>query len=133
MELTYSELKKRDVVNIADGRCLGRVVDLKLKFPQGVLSGIFVPGSKHRGFFSKFDKTRIFIEEHKIIKIGGDVILVDVRCADPYSKSQQDKPCCPPKPSPPNERGKSPCSKQAGISAEEFGAVFSDRLSDEDY
>ncbi|MBE5733446.1 MAG: YlmC/YmxH family sporulation protein [Clostridiales bacterium] len=133
MELTYSELKKRDVVNIADGRCFGRVIDLKIKFPQGVLTGIFVPGSKRRGFFAKFDKTKIFIEENKIIKIGGDVILVEVRCADPYGKPPPEKPHKPPKPLPPHNPCESPCSNGNGLSREQFGEMFSDRLSDEDY
>ena len=71
MELTYNELKKRDVINIADGRCLGRITDIKLRFPQGVLVGIFVPGRKRRGIFACFDKSEMFIEESKILKIGG--------------------------------------------------------------
>ena len=27
MELTQKELAKRDVINVADGRCLGKIVD----------------------------------------------------------------------------------------------------------
>lgn len=82
MELFYKELQKRDVVNIADGSCLGKMVDLKLRFPEGVLTGIVVPGKKKRGLLSLFDKTTIFIEECKIVKIGGDVILVNLKRAD---------------------------------------------------
>ena len=77
MELSFNELKKRDVINISDGRCLGRMTNLKLKFPQGLLTGIYVPGKK-RGFFGFFDKSEIFIEVNKILKIGGDVILFDL-------------------------------------------------------
>ena len=115
MELNYSELAKRDVINVADGSCLGRIIDLTLTFPDGVLAGIFVPGRKQHGLLKMFDKTRIYIEENKIIKIGGDVILVDLRCADlcapnvGVGKTQpkpSPKPCppqkpCPPKPCPP--------------------------------
>lgn len=109
MELTFCELAKRDVINIADGRCLGRITDLKLGFPNGVLLGIIVPGRKVHGFLKIFDRSRIFIEESKIIKIGGDVILVDLKCADTCSPNvrvnkprngSSDKIQCPP-PCPP--------------------------------
>lgn len=111
MELTYNELKKRDVINLVDGTCLGRISDLRISFPKGVMVGIYVPGQ--RGFFSRiFDRRQIYIDRSKIVKIGGDVILVNVNCGDTCSPSITDrvppeKPCnhknicsppCPPKP-----------------------------------
>ena len=82
MELSYNELRKRDVVNVSDGRCLGRITDIRLCFPEGVLTGIVVPGRKTKGFFRWFDKSQLYIDESRIIKIGGDVILVDVNCGE---------------------------------------------------
>lgn len=104
MELTYKELQKRDVINIVDGRCLGRVVDARLDFPRGVLIGIYVPARKNRGFFSLFDKSTIYIDVRKIKKIGGDVILVEIPCGGeclpntPVGKPDKipPKPPCPP-------------------------------------
>ncbi len=104
MELTYSELAKKDVINIADGRCLGKINNLKIKFPQGVLVGIFVPARKNKGFFWFLDKSTLFIDVSKIIKIGGDVILVNISCGDnclPTTKVEKPKqnkcpPACPP-------------------------------------
>ena len=98
MELTYKDLKNRDVINVADGRCLGRITNLKLKFPQGVLVGIFVPGRKSCGL-RLFDRNDIFIEENKILKIGGDVILVNLKgdgnFVPPNPKNPQyHKPTC---------------------------------------
>lgn len=81
MELSYRDLAKKDVVNISDGRCLGKITDIKFKFPQGVIVGIVVPGRK-TGFLRLFNRTEIYIDESKIIKIGGDVILVDLKCSD---------------------------------------------------
>ena len=103
MELTYNQLKKRDVINIVDGKCLGRIVDMKLKFPEGVLQGIFVPGRK-KGFLScVFDKSTIYIDESRIIKIGGDVILVNLsgEMYDDKPKIENCKKPCPPPPCPP--------------------------------
>ena len=82
MELSYNELRKRDVINISDGRCLGRIIDMRLCFPEGVLVGIVVPGRKTRGIFRLFDKSELYIDESRILKIGGDVILVDINCGE---------------------------------------------------
>ncbi len=107
MELTYKELAKRDVINVADGRCLGRIVNIKFKFPQGVIVGIFVPARKNKGIFCFLDRSTLYIDVSKIVKIGGDVILVDIKCGDSCAQSTQvGKPPRPPvPPCPPN----SPC------------------------
>jgi YlmC/YmxH family sporulation protein len=94
MELSYKELSKRDVINVPDGRCLGRIIDIRLSFPDGLLVGIVVPGRKSRGIFCFFDKTELYIDRSRIIKIGGDVILVDISC-NPRPKPKP-KPCPPP-------------------------------------
>ena len=127
MELSYRELSKRDVINIADGRCLGRIIDIKLIFPQGKLIGIVVPGKKVKGIFRCFDKSEMYIDEKNIIKIGGDVILVDIRCNEDCSPR-------PPRPIKPNKLPKhpSPCDKHnndcfnAGLSQEQFMSSFDD-------
>jgi YlmC/YmxH family sporulation protein len=109
MELNYSELIKRDVINVCDGRCLGRIIDVRFSFPKGILVGIIVPG-RRRGLFSFFDKSEIYIDRSRIIKIGGDVILVDLKTNDAYapitdtqeqnahSQCQPVPPCPPPCP-----------------------------------
>ncbi len=105
MELSFKELKKRDVINVSDGRCLGNITDLTIDFPEGELSGIIVPGRKSRGIFSWFDKTEIFIDVTRIVKIGNDVILVDLRCEDGGKRREgkRRKEQHPPRPSRPPE------------------------------
>ena len=118
MELTYKELAKRDVVNVADGRCLGRIINVKFKFPQGVIVGIYVPARKNKGIFWFLDKSTLYIDVSKIIKIGGDVILVDIKCGETCAQStpikKPAKPCppnlCPPNPCPPNSCPPNLCS-----------------------
>ena len=117
MELTYKELAKRDVINVADGRCLGRIVNMKFKFPQGVIVGIYVPARKNKGIFWFLDKSTLYIDVKNIVKIGGDVILVDIKCGEtcdqntPIGKPPKPiapcPPSCPP-PCPPNQPF-SPC------------------------
>lgn len=92
MELSFRELKKRDVINVSDGRSLGNIIDIILDFPNGELTGIVVPGRKNRGLLKFFDKTELVINVDRIIKIGNDVILVDLRCEDSGGKRPRPKP-----------------------------------------
>jgi len=113
MDLSYEQLRKRDVVNVADGRCFGRITDLTLSFPKGVMTGITVPVRKRRWFLKFFDRNSLFIPERNILKIGGDVILVDLRCGETCETSVSlNKPQNPPKPPSPQPRccPPDPCS-----------------------
>ena len=102
MELTYKELQKRDVINIVDGKCLGRITDIKFRFPEGKIEGIFVPGRKMCGLALIFSKTTQYIPERNINKIGGDVILVNLSCGETcdentvVGKAERGKKPCPP-------------------------------------
>ena len=123
MELRFKDLKKRDVINVVDGRCLGKITDLTLVFPSGVLVGITVPGKKRNWFISLFVRGGLYIEESKIIKIGNDVILVNLKCGDVCEDSVDLNPKKPP----------SPCSGSPTCESL-FGAKSpSNRIDTEDY
>ena len=104
MELSFSDLSKREVINVVDGRSFGKIKDLQLSFPQGKLVGIVVPGRRDGWFIRLFDRNKIYIPEQNIIKIGGDVILVNINCGEGCSPSSgigmgnkpKKKPSCPP-------------------------------------
>lgn len=114
MELSFRELKKRDVINVSDGRSLGNLIDLTLDFPSGELSGIIVPGRKLRGFLRIFDKTEIYIDVTRIVKIGNDVILVDLRCEDGSGSRPH------PKPRPPKPNEENPCKNGGRATCEDI-------------
>ena len=73
MELSFSELRAKEVVNTQDGRKLGKVCDIILCYPENKWIGIVVPNG--RGFGKKGE---VYIELRNIVKIGEDVILVNV-------------------------------------------------------
>jgi YlmC/YmxH family sporulation protein len=107
MELSYSELRKREVININDGKSLGFITDITLSFPRGTLVGITVPEHKTNWLCRLFNKTEVFIGVESILKIGNDVILVDLKCGDLCAESiGVGKPA--PKPKPPSP----PCQPQ---------------------
>ncbi len=86
MECSYRELKTKCVINIVDGKNLGRVCDIVFTFPEGRVFGIVVPGSYG---FHLFHRNDIFISLRNIVKIGTDAILVDLKGMKPSGK--QDK------------------------------------------
>ena len=93
MELTFSELRAKEVINTQDGKKLGKACDVSLCYPENKWLGIVVPGG--RGWGGK--KNNLFIDLRHIIKIGEDVILVNVGTA---CKSGEKRPPNPPRPTP---------------------------------
>ena len=74
-DFTFCELKEREIINVADGKRLGRVFDMA--FSCGKITGLMVPGEKK--FFKNITGTdSLFIPWQCVLKIGDDVILVDL-------------------------------------------------------
>ena len=70
-----SELRVKDVVNLADGRRLGQVADLELDLGGGRVTAIVVPGPRTWWLGRSHDYV---IPWERIRKIGADVIFVDL-------------------------------------------------------
>ena len=100
MELTFSELRAKEVINVVDGRKLGKACDVVLCYPENRWIGLVVPNKS--GF--SFKKNGLFIELKNIVKIGEDVILVNVGSAEKPSEKRPSSPC---------EKGKSTCRPPA--------------------
>ena len=93
------ELKHRDTINVCDGKRLGKVCDVVFTFPEGRVRGIVVPGGK--GF--RWGKADMFIDIKNVLKIGEDVVLVEIKNASAPPEPKRDKwgNCPPPMPPPP--------------------------------
>lgn len=73
-----SDLRQRDVINVSDGRRLGMIKDFDLNLEEGFIKSIMLPGpGRLLGLFGRNDDLEIPWE--KIIKVGVDVILVDIK------------------------------------------------------
>ena len=73
---TYSELRRKEIINVCDGARLGCANDLELDDCTGVISAIIVPGpARLMGLLRSSEE--IVIPYCKIQKIGDDVILVE--------------------------------------------------------
>ncbi len=94
MELSFSQLRTKEVVNTQDGRKLGKVCDIVLCYPENRWIGIVAPNGRAFGF----KKNGVFIDLKNIVKIGEDVILVNVGTAYRGGKRPSDSPPPPPPP-----------------------------------
>jgi len=75
--MTFSEMRQKDVVNIADGRMLGRPCDVAFN-DQSCISAIIVPGPFRIGNLFGGEREDIIIPWKHIRCFGDDVILVDI-------------------------------------------------------
>ncbi len=75
MDISFTDLKEREIVNVYDGKKLGRVIDILFDSTSGSVRGIIVPGDKK--LFHKSDD--IFVPLDRLKKIGDDVILVSLQ------------------------------------------------------
>jgi len=74
--MTFSDLKKKDVICVADGRVLGRVSDLVIDAQNGQIRSVIVPSGAGLGCFFHGEKSHLSIAWQQIACIGDDVILV---------------------------------------------------------
>ena len=79
MEITFNELKEKEVINVADGKRMGRIEDVVFDKDDGKVLGVVLPGKK--AVFKKREDVFIPIDELK--RIGEDVILVKIYLNEP--------------------------------------------------
>lgn len=92
MEISYNELKCKQVINVVDGKNLGRIQDVVLDVKTCKILGLVLPNPSC-SCWSLFKKGKdIFLPFHCICKIGVDVILVELIIDEPRPN------CSPPPP-----------------------------------
>ncbi|MBR6765205.1 MAG: YlmC/YmxH family sporulation protein [Clostridia bacterium] len=75
--MNFSDLRKKEVINVCDGRRMGCICDIIIDVNNCRLEAIVVPGCF--SFSNLFQKQRnIIVPWNKIRKLGDDVIIVDV-------------------------------------------------------
>lgn len=76
--MSFSEIRRKDVVNICDGRKLGKPIDLILN-DSACVQALVVPSGANGLFgFIKQDREGCVIDWSRVRRIGDDVILVEV-------------------------------------------------------
>lgn len=76
--MRISELQAKDVVNVEDGKRLGTIGDMEMDLDSGLIRTIIIPAQGK--FFGMVGGGQDFVVAwNQIVKIGTDVILVDLR------------------------------------------------------
>ena len=71
-------MRQKEVVNIDNGTRIGLIYDFEIDLNSGDVSAIIIPGEgKILNFFGKSQD--LIIPWENIIKIGTDIILVDLK------------------------------------------------------
>ena len=73
--MKMSELQDKDIINVKDGRNLGRIIDLEVSI-DGKINYIIAEPTKFLRLSSFNKETNILFNQ--IVRIGKDVILVDL-------------------------------------------------------
>ena len=76
--MTLSDIEEKDVINVVTGERIGFVSSLRIDTNSGQIIAITVqPSMKFVSFFSK-DEALVVVPWNQILKIGEDVIIVNV-------------------------------------------------------
>jgi len=76
--MTFSELKQKDVINVCDGRKLGKPIDLILN-ESSCVAALVVPASGSLLNLLRPEKEGCLIPWPCVLRIGDDTILVEIR------------------------------------------------------
>lgn len=75
--MRLSELQRKDIINVNDGRIVGRIIDAEISEEDGSLVNLVIEKSKYmKNFFNA--EGDITIKYEQIKKLGSDVILVEL-------------------------------------------------------
>ncbi len=73
--MRLADLQRKDIVNLKDGKRLGRIIDVEIN-GLGSIEYLVVEPKRFFRFFSSSEETTIIFSQ--INKIGEDVILVEL-------------------------------------------------------
>lgn len=88
MDISYTDLRCKDVVNIVNGAKMGKIIDLIVDSNGKSVIGLVVPGIR-KIFKSNED---IFIPWESIVKIGSDTILINLEIGAVTNVVHKNKP-----------------------------------------
>jgi YlmC/YmxH family sporulation protein len=75
--MRLSDLQRKDIINVNDGRIIGRIIDAEINEKDGSLDSLVIEKSKYiRNLFTS--ENDITIKYEQIKKLGSDVILIDI-------------------------------------------------------
>ena len=80
---SQTDIHRKDVINITDGRRMGTVIDMEFT-PDGHIRTVTVPGPFRLRDILKGERSGIVIPWEQVRSIGEDVILVEMDSRLPH-------------------------------------------------
>lgn len=80
--MTLAELRTKEVINIQDGKRLGKVMDLEFCVQDARITALVVPAETSLIQTLRGEKCGTIIPWENIHRIGDDVILVSLSCTE---------------------------------------------------
>lgn len=94
MEVSFLELKAKQVINSVDGKCLGHITDVIFDVVTAKALGFIVP-QPNQGFWGMFKGGKdIFIPFDCVCKLGVDVIIVELYVDNNHEKHNGKRDNC---------------------------------------
>ena len=76
MDISFCEMRSKEVVNVADGRKLGHIIDISITL-SGQVIGLVLPNDKNI-FRAVSNNNCLFVPWRNICRMGDDIILVNI-------------------------------------------------------
>ncbi|MBE5802101.1 MAG: YlmC/YmxH family sporulation protein [Clostridiales bacterium] len=76
--MTLSELRQKEVIDVQDGRRLGRVMDLEFCLSDSRITALVVPADTSFLQSLRGEKCGLVIPWQDVCRIGDDVVLVTI-------------------------------------------------------
>ena len=75
--MKLSELQRKDIINIKDGKLIGKIIDVEFDMNSGYMIKFIIEKSSFiRSLFTSNEE--VSIRFNQIKKLGEDVILIDI-------------------------------------------------------
>lgn len=74
--MRLSDMQKKDIIYLSDGKKLGKIIDAEIELNSGSLKSLLIEKRSIKSLFTS--ESDMIIKFEQIKKIGEDVILVDV-------------------------------------------------------
>ncbi len=88
--VTISELRMKEIINLVDGKRMGFIQDFEINLEKNRIEAIVIPREgKFLKIFSREDD--YYIPWRNIVKIGQDVILVDIKESTNYVDLEEEE------------------------------------------
>lgn len=75
--MNLSDLQLKEIIDVSSGKRLGSIIDVIVD-SRGFISKIMLDNRKSKGRIFSNNKEDVWIEWKNIVKLGDDIILVDV-------------------------------------------------------